>query len=387
LIINDKPHSVDQGFRIGYLPSLNGLRGFAVLAVMVYHAGSTYYRGGFIGVDVFFVLSGFLITALLIQELDQFQSISLKAFYARRALRLLPALIILLVAYTIGCFFVVGLVLKQNPLDLAADALIVLFYASNWTLASGLDRPLLLGHAWSLSIEEQFYAFWPLLLVLLLKIAPSRRWLPPVTFVLAIAFFANRLYLLSTGASLWRLYFGLDTRLDSLLMGCTLGLIIAFNAVPSRAWIPRVSGYMATAAAISLVAISFIADWYSVQTLRIWLPLTVVSTTIIVFHLVTLKQTALHRVLETPIIVWIGKISYGLYLWHFPVFGVLKDLHVPGPLVLLLGSGITFAVASLSYYGVERRFLNMKAGFARRHSVRPKHETAPRLNALTAELE
>ena len=154
---------------LGYVPALNGMRGLAVLGVMLTHAisGNRYFNGGFIGVDIFFVLSGFLITYLLVREYDcNNQQISVLNFYARRVLRLGPALLAMLLVFVGGGWIFFDL---QRATSNSIDALITLFYAANWARAFDIHAPRLFGHAWSLSIEEQFYLLWPIMLIALLR--------------------------------------------------------------------------------------------------------------------------------------------------------------------------------------------------------------------------
>src|SRR5262245_60440887 len=192
---------------------------------MLYHSGVSrgaelVLPGGFIGVDVFFVLSGYLITALLVVEWEQDGRISLPHFYARRALRLLPALSLLLLAY-----LAVGWWLTKGWQALLVNAGIVLFYAANWARALGRDLPIL-GHTWSLSIEEQFYLLWPPIVVVLLRLGLTRRGLAAVALGGALLAAAARVALGLAGASFQRLYNGLDTRADALLVGCFLGAVL-----------------------------------------------------------------------------------------------------------------------------------------------------------------
>ncbi|MFW9929612.1 MAG: acyltransferase family protein, partial [Candidatus Thorarchaeota archaeon] len=161
-----------EKFRFGYVPQLDGMRGIAVLAVIAFHAGISFMPGGFIGVDIFFVLSGFLITSLLIREYDKYKDINFKHFYIRRALRLLPALILLLILFSVLSVFFLQWTQAKSNLE---DALIVLFYVANWARAFHIHGAGWLGHAWSLSIEEQFYILWPITLIFLLKRIHSRR--------------------------------------------------------------------------------------------------------------------------------------------------------------------------------------------------------------------
>jgi len=212
--------------RLPYVPGLDGLRALAVVAVLLYHAGLN-WSGGFLGVETFFVLSGFLITALLFAEWRQHGRIDLAAFWLRRARRLLPALYLML----LGTLVFAGLWLRSERTELGADALAALSYVMNWRLILGgnpyfdpLVRPSLLQHLWSLAVEEQFYLLWPLL------VAAGLRWLRPaglvaLTLVAAAGSVALMALLHRPGADPSRLYYGTDTRAAGLLLGAALALV------------------------------------------------------------------------------------------------------------------------------------------------------------------
>ena len=211
-----------------YLPQLDGLRGLAIIAVMLFHAGISTFGGGFIGVDLFFVLSGFLITALLVHEHQMHGSVSLRNFYMRRVLRLLPALLILVLVFCVLSF------LSLDSADARSNyvgALIVLFYLSNWARALSLHPPYPLDHTWSLSIEEQFYVLWPVILILMLTTLKKPKHVLALTVSFALASWLLRVYLMMSGSSVERIYYGSDTRADSLMVGCALGVFY-----DSRLW-------------------------------------------------------------------------------------------------------------------------------------------------------
>jgi peptidoglycan/LPS O-acetylase OafA/YrhL len=209
------------------LPSLDGLRGLAILAVMLNNA--RYLPGGFLGVDIFFVLSGFLITALLLQEWQRTGTIRLGAFYARRALRLLPALFALLALVLVapGLFY-----LAARPWK---DAAIAALYATNWVNAFSLRNMAILDHTWSWTVEEQFYVLWPPLVPVLLALRVRRRWILSMVLLGISVSTRLRLLLWDGPASIKRLYYGLGTRLDALLVGCLVALLVSSDLIP-RPW-------------------------------------------------------------------------------------------------------------------------------------------------------
>jgi peptidoglycan/LPS O-acetylase OafA/YrhL len=206
--------------RFQYVPALDGLRGLAVVVVMIYHAAPELLPGGFLGVELFFVLSGFLITSLLLKEHDR-SGIQLGRFYMRRALRLTPALIVMLASVVLLSWVALSGDAFRNTVS---DAAFSLTYIFNWVRASDPGRSSFLGHTWSLCIEEQFYLLWPLLLPAITMI--GRRDRLTERLLVAVAAIVLWRMVLSNFASPMRIYNGLDTRADGLLLGCALGAAI-----------------------------------------------------------------------------------------------------------------------------------------------------------------
>ena len=231
------------GVRLPYVPGLDGLRALAVIAVLLYHAGPRWAPGGFLGVEVFFVISGYLITSLLLAEWRQRGRIDLAAFWVGRARRLLPALYVLLV---VTLAFAV-LFLPEEVAGLRLDALAAVGYVTNWYLVLGQEsyfeavgRPSLLQHLWSLAIEEQFYLLWPLLFAAGMSLGTRRWWrrrlllaaLAALVGAAASALLMTVLY--GTGVEPSRLYYGTDTRATGLLVGAALAYVWA-----PFVWVPR----------------------------------------------------------------------------------------------------------------------------------------------------
>ncbi|MBE9528135.1 MAG: acyltransferase [Proteobacteria bacterium] len=351
---NDKEH-----FLKGYVRELDGMRGLAIVAVMLFHAGSPYARGGFIGVDIFFVLSGFLITALLIKEYDTTKHISLKRFYLRRVLRLAPALVLLLlVLIALTIIFLNASSIRYN----AIDSVITLFYATNWARALGVHPPNLLGHTWSLSIEEQFYILWPLLLILLLRLIRSRGTIAAVVAGLALVSWGLRVLLALSGSSIDRLYNGLDTRVDTLLVGCALGVVLSSNLINEglRKRLSRLLLFLTPVSALLLGYFFYALYWKSLH-MYYWIYFVIeVLTAIIILDIFISERSIVRRILSFKVFVWVGSISYGLYLWHYPVYRVMMMLKIQSQQVLIYGSIVTLVIATLSYYLMERPILKLK---------------------------
>ena len=218
--------------RLRYEPALDGVRAFAVLAVIGYHADVHSLRGGFLGVDVFFVLSGYLITALLLAEHGDAGRIDVRAFYARRARRLFPALLLVLLGVAAYSGFVA---FSGDRGAIRADALASLLYVQNWHLVwsgasyfTAFAAPSPLRHLWSLAIEEQFYLVWPLALIALLRVARSSRRVLGAAIVaaaLASALLMSAMY--HAGSDPSRVYYGTDTRAQELLVGALLAVLLS----------------------------------------------------------------------------------------------------------------------------------------------------------------
>ena len=347
-------------FKFGYVPELDGIRGFAILAVLLYHANIPIFKGGFIGVDIFFVLSGFLITSLLIKEYDKDNHINLKNFYLRRVLRLIPALVLLLFVFSTLSLIFLNI---KTAMSNVFESIIVLLYSANWARAFQFHAPGFLGHMWSLSIEEQFYILWPLTLRYLLRHIKSRRKIFIIVLSLIIVSWGVRVLLAESGASIERLYNGLDTRADSLLTGCALGLALSSNLI-----VPKIQNilsvilkFLTPFSALVLLSIVFLGNINSMLYYD-WLLLVIeILTTILILNIFFSKNSLLRKIFSNKILVWIGSISYGLYLWHYPVFMTMfKYFDSDSATVLLLGSLISFIIAALSFYFWERPFLKLK---------------------------
>jgi peptidoglycan/LPS O-acetylase OafA/YrhL len=354
-----KPSPAPRKPSIGYNPALDGIRAFAVLGVMFYHGDQDWALGGFLGVDAFFVLSGYLITSLLLVEWHSTGNVSLSAFYARRARRLLPA-VFLMLAF-IGIYAVVWA--DPTTLDkLRGDALATLFYVANWrfivTDLSYFDLftdPSPLTHMWSLAIEEQWYFVWPLALTALLRIKQFRRYGAFVIFGLALGSASLMLALYDPAALPNRIYFGTDTRAQSLLLGAGLAFLIQhFGTLKERGLQVALQIGGLIAAAITLYFWSTTEDTSS-WLYRYGLLGTAICVAVVIAAVVQPTPGPLKSFLSLAPLVWIGKISYGLYLWHWPLYVVLnaERTGLTGGPLLVLRVAATFAVASLSYYLVE----------------------------------
>jgi peptidoglycan/LPS O-acetylase OafA/YrhL len=351
----------ERPYRLGYRPVLDGVRAVAILSVLAFHfrANDTAVptRGGFLGVDIFFVLSGFLITSLLLEELAERGTIRFRSFYARRALRLLPALFatvaaVVVYSLTLGPAGRVGAILR--------DAGAALTYWENWHEAFSKNSVgTMLGHTWSLSIEEQFYILWPALLLGLVLLGRKRLALGAVwAGVVAIAL--ERALRWHGGASVQRLFMEFDTRADSLLLGCALAFLVA-------------GGYLSRGRGARLLRLAFVPGVLVVFAFLVFaynrsafmylggFTLFALAVAVVLGNLATRDVPLATRLLETRPMVWTGRVSYGIYLWHFPILWMLRDhlhkMHLVDP----IAAPLVFVVAALSFRYVESPFLRLKS--------------------------
>ena len=354
------PADQPEPFHLGYRPALDGLRGVSVLAVMLHHSGLL--TGGWLGVDVFFALSGFLITSLLLEEHDRTGGVSLRGFYARRGLRLLPALLVLVSVCG-------AITVAWSPPELVRSRLLyvaaVLLYAANWAMVAGL--PLYaFGHTWSLAIEEQFYVLWPPALLSLLRWVRNR---VAILLILAGAIagaMLARIFLLHGGASTTRLFVGLDTRADSVLIGCALAMLTTWRMLPASVLATAARRSAGAAAAVGLCLLFATARYPAAFRDHFASTLTALAAGLLINELLA-PGSHWATLLQARPLVGVGRISYGLYLWHFPIFlglGVLvSKTKTFDPARVGLAWLITFAVCILSFWLLEQPALRLKSRF------------------------
>jgi len=340
------------------MPGLDGIRGIGVVVVMLFHAGQ--FHAGAAVIDAFFLLSGFLITGLLLGEREKYGSIGLGAFWARRVRRLLPALFFMLAGIAL-----IALVWAEAD-ELATirkDGLATLGYVANWNAIYGsqdywdlFKAPSPLEHTWSLAIEEQFYLIWPLLFVGVLTFTRgSVKILLTVCAGLAVASTAWMWYLYEPGQSVQRLYLGTDTRATAFLAGCGLACLLHWRGeVTSR----RGRVVLETAAAFSLVAIALIwgfVDGNNPFVYRGGLFTHAALMLVLIAAVAHSSQGPSARFLSWRPFVLVGLISYGLYLWHLPVFIVLNEQRtgLSGWDLTAIRIAVSIAIATLSYLVIE----------------------------------
>jgi len=349
------------------LPALDGVRGSAVILVMLFHFKSKpLVPGGFLAVDLFFVLSGFLITGLLLSERRTRGTIGLKAFYLRRAARLLPAYLLVWLAYLLAVLLLpAGITSVASLTECLPDLALGLGYVFNWKLALSASSPPSIAHLWSLCIEEQYYLLWPCVVMLVAGYCKSER--QALLVYLGLACVAclvpgalHQLYALG-----WRrLYYGTDARLHGLLVGSVLGSARACR-LPVFEWMGRPLARQLLAAA----AIWFVADLMTVEPvdpvfLTGELPALSVGLALLVSAASELRAGAVYRVLASPALVYLGRRSYALYLWHLPLAHWFRRLE-PVPHVLLCFAA-SLLMAELSWQLLERHALRYGSAVLRR---------------------
>jgi peptidoglycan/LPS O-acetylase OafA/YrhL len=386
-----------------YYPALDGLRTIAVGIVLAAHGGVTWFRSGGVGVDVFFVLSGFLITTILSTEWARTGDINFRNFYARRFLRLVPALVI-------TCALVAVMKPAFGEPFPGTDIALALTYTSNWAQAFFGYHLTWLNHCWSLAIEEQFYLIWPLVIIGLERAIHS----PAAKVGALLAGAAIIAGWRAWHVGVWtdeRINFGLDTRMDTLMVGAALAYFVRIATYTPRHVAPPLfiegtlndsvseipsmkrglgaighakaaaqgagcvglhdavskllGWFLAPLALATIFLIPNIVTWYSPW--MGWIGYVIVAglSAVILADLVLGRHSLIAPVLAARPMVFVGRISYGIYLLHLPVYYAVEKLIPESPLGVRLGwkVGVSLALATASFYLIEKRFLRMKTKF------------------------
>ncbi len=366
-----------QDSRLPYLPGIDALRAIAVLAVFLYHAGVGWMPGGFLGVDVFFVISGYLITSLLLSERQRTGAVRLGQFWLRRARRLLPAVGVMIAVTMI----VAAIVEPERMAELRGDAIASLAYVANWHFVfehqsyfDQFQRPSLFRHLWSLSVEEQFYLLWPLAFAGGMALFGRKRLLVGV-LAGAIASLALTWFLFDPNDAS-RVYYGTDTHAAGLLIGVALALVWSpwrlRRAEPGRWCGPVLDA--AGVLALAYLVLSFLrVDDYDLALFHggyLWIALAAAAVIAVLAH----PSARFGGLLAQAPMVWLGLRSYSFYLWHWPVLALSRpgiDLPLPRGVLIPLQLLAVLVLADLSYRFVElpfrgkRKLLSLPDGWLR----------------------
>jgi peptidoglycan/LPS O-acetylase OafA/YrhL len=349
---------------IQYIPAIDGLRALAVIAVMFYHLGFSWIPGGFLGVDLFFVISGYVITRLLLDSIAQSGGLDLRGFYLARARRLLPALLFTVITTTIA----IGIWAPDTIKRFLTDIPFALTGTMNWWLVAreqdyfeSIGRPPLLQHTWSLAVEAQFYLVWPLILYFILKKLGKNR-IPFAALLIAAASGITLLIVslsldASNSSDVSHIYFGTDTHSIGLFLGAALAV----------SWIPQNFTTTLTKQAqnfidgvgvfgfIGILATFLFIDESDPTLYKIAFPLAAIFGAAIIMSVVH-PASRFAPILENPVLLWIGQRSYAIYLWHWIIFQVTRptvDLAGQTWALYSLRILIVFALADISLRYVE----------------------------------
>ena len=355
------------GKHLPTIPALDGIRAVAIAGVLLYHSDVYWFPGGLLGVEVFFVLSGYLITSLLLGELQTLSRIRIRDFLTRRARRLLPALFVMLAVMATILVASLPSEVARTRGDVAAAAT----YTSNWYLVHAdhsyfldFQRPSPFGHLWSLAIEEQFYLLWPPILLFLWRKVRRRRRIA-ATLIAGAALSSGLLSYLYDAGDPSRIYYGTDTRASGLLIGSALAVLWRPFAGDELARVSRRMVDGATVASAGFLVFAFMRfDDLSSFTYRPGLLLVAIATAVLIASSVH-PEARVARLLGTRPLRWLGKRSYGVYIWYFPVFALTRpgvDLDRSIGTTLAIRLAVVFTLAALSYRFVEEPIRNGTAG-------------------------
>ncbi|MGZ7460238.1 acyltransferase family protein [Pseudomonas sp. Ma2-10] len=340
-VINSKRETTS----LDYLRGLDGLRGIAVLSVIFGHFGVPGFSvGGGYGVDVFFVLSGYLITCVLMRSIEEGRPLAI--FYWHRVARLLPALLLV----CLSLFLIPSHYLTTS--GALVNAIGALTYVTNWTMAFPvLGWPTYMAHTWSLSVEEQFYLIWPVILWL-----ASKKKTKTVVFTVTALSFFYLIAMILNGASNVRLDTGFDTHCQAILIGACLAFVRPLG----------IDSKIAGAALIAYFILVFFVPWSPIGATTIW-----ILTFVLIDSIRDRSKLGLvHKFLESKPLVFLGVISYGAYLWHYPVYNLLKNFPAPISITVTAGVTVSIALAYLTRILVEVPILRFRSSSSDSFSIR-----------------
>jgi peptidoglycan/LPS O-acetylase OafA/YrhL len=360
--------------KLGHITALDGVRGWAVAAILAFHLGVPGSSGLYLSLDFFFVLSGYLITTLLLLDWGRNGTISFGLFWSRRARRLLPAMLIVVT------IIVIVEAIFGDPANFGSirgDSLATIFYASNWYYiwthssyfgqAQGLSP---LQHTWSLAIEEQFYLIWPIFIWMFMKKFRSLNKLMITTCVMAVLSCLDMFLSFGNGLHLNRAYYSTDTRAQALLVGAFLAMALAKKRVDVT---PRSQKYLSLIGILGFIGVGVLCGFAGGP--KNWafeggFFMTDLAVACCIFSAVTHQGGIINKILSLRPFVFLGTISYGLYLWQVPIILAITEENTHLNIIILgvLRAGLSIGVAALSYYLIERpirtgRYIKLKKSY------------------------
>ncbi|MBM2658192.1 acyltransferase family protein [Staphylococcus pseudoxylosus] len=345
-----------------YMPGLDGLRAIAVIGIIIYHLNKQWLTGGFLGVDTFFVISGYLITSLLLFEYESTGIINLKQFWLRRIKRLIPAMLVLVMVVTVAT-----LIFKHAEIvNIKQDAFAAIFYVSNWWyIATDVNyfeqfAFMPLKHLWSLAIEEQFYIIFPIVFILLLLIIKKYRNVTLILWIISLVSLLTMIIIGQAQTGHSRVYFGTDTRLQTMLLGVIFAFVwppFKLKKNPNHILRTIIDSIGVVGIALLLMLFFIVNDdsnwiynggFYLISGLTLFVIMSAVH-----------PSGYFAKILGNPLFIYIGKRSYSLYLWHFPVISFIHSYYVDGQLpvyVYVVDIILTIILSEMSYRYIETPF-------------------------------
>lgn len=327
-----------------YVPEFDGVRALSALAVLAFHSKVPFLMGGFIGVDIFFVLSGYLITSILMSELERTGQIQIGRFYLFRFFRLMPPLVFLLVLY----FFSSTFLWPEYKFHLR-DIFVVFTYLGDYGYAL-FHVPSMLKHTWSLSVEEHFYLIWPFVILGLARLH-SRKTMLLSLLLLYVASIWWRIFAFSLGQSWDMIYFRFDTRISGLVLGAILAVWLAR---PVSIRVPPILAILA----VSFIGFRMVNTWWG-DPLALQLDIILIEIAAAVVILAIVQKSNALRWLGNRFLAYLGKLSYGIYLFHYPLTYYLRSSY-EWEITFFGALLVSVLLSALSYHLLEIHFRNWK---------------------------